>query len=76
MTTEIDWVAEVIAGLPALVTVKEAVAALRMSRRHFYRLVARGQIKTVQQSTGGSSRHLIARGEIARYLRSLDARAA
>lgn len=72
-----DWVDDALEGVPALVTTKEAMAVLRVSRRTFYRLVARGHINTVKQNEEHSGKHMVPRGELARYLRSLKpARAA
>lgn len=66
-----DWVDEALASTPPLLTVLEAVVLLRMSRRHFYRLLAAGRIKAFRASESGSSRHLVPKTEIARYLRTL-----
>jgi len=69
--TETDWVDDAVAGLPALVTVNEAITLLRMSRRGFYRLLSGGIIR----STLVGRKHLIHRGELVRYLRSHDVKA-
>lgn len=68
-----DWVDEVVAKLPPIITTDEALSLLRTSRRNFYRLVASGRLRTLKQAEGGSARHLIPRTEFARYLRSLEA---
>jgi len=70
-----DWVEEAISGVPALATVVESAALLRMSPRNFYRLIAAGKVRSVRSSEGGSSPHLVPRGELARYLRSLEGKA-
>ena len=67
---EIDWVQDVVAKLPPLLTIPEAAKALRMSARNVSRLLAHGRLGAVRTgSGGGSSRVLIARVEIARFLR-------
>ena len=71
-----DWVAEAVASLPPLVTTGEAIATLRTSKRNLYRLVAAGRLHAVRQAERGSSRLLIPRASIEKYLRSLDVRAA
>jgi excisionase family DNA binding protein len=68
-----DWVDEAVSALPPLATVAEAVTLLRTTRRNFYRLVAARRIRTVRPVESGSSKHLIPRSELARYLRSLEA---
>ena len=70
-----DWVDDALVGLPPLLTASEVIALLRTTRRNFYRLVALGCIRTVRPKDAGSSRHLIAKTEVARYLRSLEAAA-
>jgi len=66
------WIVEALAGLPPLLTVTEATNVLRMSRRNFFRLLSLGKISTIRTGAN-SSKHLIARGELERYLRSLEA---
>ena len=70
--SQLDWVDEAVAELPSIVTVSEAIAVLRCSRRHLYRHVSRGRIHAVRPEDSGSSRLLIPRREIARFLRSLE----
>ncbi|HEX4341328.1 MAG TPA: helix-turn-helix domain-containing protein [Polyangiaceae bacterium] len=65
------WIAETIDGLPATLTTDEVCAALRMSRRNLYRLVGAGKIVARKMADGGSSRLLIPRAELERYLKSL-----
>lgn len=76
MSSEKDWVEEAIEGLPPLLTVKEACTVLRTSARNFYRLAAAGRIYAPKSSESGPARLLVPRASIAKYLRSLDARAA
>jgi hypothetical protein len=69
---EADWVRDVVAKLPPLVTISETAEAPRMSRRNVARLLARGRLDAVRTGVGGgSSRVLVARAEIARFLRRL-----
>jgi excisionase family DNA binding protein len=69
---EADWVRDVVAKLPTLATVSETADALRMSRRTVSRHLARGRLNAVRTGVGGgSSRVLISRAEIARFLRRL-----
>ena len=65
------WVRDTVAGLPATVTTDEACEALRMSRRNLYRIVAAGKLHARKTAEAGSSRLLIPRAEIERYLRNL-----
>jgi excisionase family DNA binding protein len=69
---ETDWIQDVVAKLPPLMTVSETAKALRMSARNVSRNVARGRLVTVRTGVGGGSRVLIARAEVARFLRRLD----
>lgn len=68
-----DWVCDVVASLQPLVTVAEAARALRMSERNLRRLIVAGRIVRLRARESGSSRVLIPRREIERYLRSLRA---
>lgn len=69
-----DWIEDALAALPPLVTVAEAMTVLRTSRRNVYRLTATGRVKALRDQPAGSSRLLIPRSELARYLRALGAR--
>lgn len=70
---EADWVRDVVAKLPPLATMSETADTLRMSRRTVSRLLVQGRLNAVRTGVGGgSSRVLIARAEIARFLRYLD----
>lgn len=67
-----DWVRDVVAKLPPLATISETAKTLRMSARTVSRLLAQGRLNAVRTGVGGgSSRVLIARAEIARFLRLL-----
>lgn len=66
-----DWIADVIAGLAPLCTASEAANALRTSPRNLRRLIVMGRIGALREKQTGSSRVLIPRAEIERYLRSL-----
>lgn len=67
-----NWVTETLAGTPAIMTVEELVSLLRVSRRQVYRLLSNGRIHAVKQAEGGSSRHLVPRSSVEKYLRSLE----
>lgn len=69
---EPDWVDETLADYPKLLTSDEVIAILRTTQRNFYRHVASGRIRTVRSATAGSSRHLVPKSELARFLRSLQ----
>lgn len=69
---KLDWIGETVANLPPLVTVSEAISLLRLSRRHFYRLLAAGRLHAVKTADGGSSKHLIPKSSLEKYLRSLE----
>lgn len=71
MTTSTDWISDTIASLPPLVTCREAANALRCSTRTIKRLNATGRLRGVRQTETGSSRLIIPRVEIERYLRGL-----
>ncbi len=67
-----DWIAETVAALPPLVTVKEAMHLLRSSKPTVYRLAAAGRLRAVRASERGSSPMLFPRSELERFLRSLE----
>jgi excisionase family DNA binding protein len=67
-----DWIQDIVGDLPRLATVTETAKTLRMSARNVRRLVARGQLAVVRTGVGGSSRVLVARAEIARFLLALE----
>lgn len=66
-----DSINEIEASLPALATANEAARALRMSGRNLRRLIVAGRITALRAQESGSSRVLIPRAEVGRYLRSL-----
>ena len=66
------WVRDVIAGLPPIVTTTEAMAVLRTSRRHLYRLIATRRLHAVRGTLSGSSPLLIPRSSIEAYLVGLE----
>ena len=66
-----DWVDEAVAGLPALVTTAEAIKVLRTTQRNLYRWIAIGKITAVKHGCGGSSRVLIPKPALVKYLRGL-----
>lgn len=66
-----DWVDDAVQGLPALVTTEEAVQVLRTTRRNLYRWLATGKIPSVKHGFGGSSRVLIPKPALVKYLRSI-----
>lgn len=70
-THDDDWIADAVAGLAILATASEAATALRTSQRNLRRMIADGRIRAVRQRATGSSRTLISRAEIVRYLRGL-----
>ncbi len=58
-------------GIPKLLTVKEAAAALRMSRNGVMNLIARGQLPSVQVPGGGlrrPARVLIDKDDLCEYI--------
>lgn len=73
MPPSIDWISETVADLPPLTTAAEAAKALRTSPRNLRRHVAAGRLKSLRAEESGSSRVLIPRSEIVRFLRSLEA---
>jgi hypothetical protein len=71
MSHLIEAINEIEASLPALATAGEAAHALRMSPRNLRRLIVAGRIGAMRERESGSSRVLVPRAEIGRYLRSL-----
>lgn len=67
-----DWVEEAVAGLPALLTAKEAAKVLRTTRRTLYRWLAIGRIASVKRPGGDTSSLLIPKASLVAYLRSLE----
>ena len=70
MSTSTDWVAETVSGLKPLATAAEASAALRTSPRNLRRHIAAGRLRAIRAEESGSSRVLIPRCEIERFLRA------
>lgn len=69
-TLDIDWIADTVRELKPLTTASEAAEALRMSARHLRRHIAAGRITAVRATEIGSSRVLVPRTEIERFLRA------
>jgi hypothetical protein len=63
-----DWISETVAHLPALATASEASAVLRTSTRNLRRHI--GRIRAFRAEETGSSRVLIPRAELERFLRA------
>jgi len=70
MSTFPDWIAETISGLPALTTAAEASAVLRTTPRNLRRHIAAGRIRAIRAEESGSSRVLVPRAELERFLRA------
>jgi excisionase family DNA binding protein len=68
MPTPIDWIADATRDLQPLTTLPECAKTLRMSERNLRRLIAAGRIAAVKSSEGGSSRVLVPRTEVAKFL--------
>lgn len=64
-----DWADAAVADLPALCTTGEAAKFLRVSVRQLFRYIGAGRLTPLQHKAGGQV--LIARGELARYVRSM-----
>jgi len=71
--TAADWIADAVAGLPPLSTARETAAVLRTSLRNLRRMIVDGRLHAVRARETGSSRVLIPRAAIERYLRDLEA---
>lgn len=69
---ERDWIRDTVGQLPRLATVFEIAQTLRMSARNVHRLVARGRLLAVRTGMGGSSRVLVPRAELVRFLSTLQ----
>lgn len=67
-----DWISDVVAKLPPILTAAEACNVLRTSRRNLSRLVASGRIHALRPSEGGSSKLLVPRASVESYLRALE----
>jgi excisionase family DNA binding protein len=66
-----DWISETVQTLAPLATAKEAAAVLRMSQRQLRRLIIADRIPAIRGRESGSSRVLVPRASIEKYLRSL-----
>ncbi len=67
-----EWVTETLSGLPDLLTVAEVCATLRCAPRTVYRYIDRGRLKGVRPQESGSSKLLIPRGSVGKFLTSLE----
>lgn len=72
MSAADTWISDVVATLPALATVPEACSALRTSPRNLRRMIADGRLRALRATETGSSRVLIPRREVERFLTLLD----
>jgi excisionase family DNA binding protein len=68
-----EWVADACRDLPPLMKLEEVSITLRAHARTVRRLIAAGRLKAIRSRVAGSSRVLVARAEVARYLESLGA---
>ena len=66
-----DTITEIENSLPVLATANEAAKVLRTSGRNIRRMIVAGRITALRAQESGSSRVLIPRAEIGRYLRGL-----
>jgi excisionase family DNA binding protein len=66
------WIEDATRDLPALLLVGEAGAALRAHPRTIRRMIAAGRLQAVRSREGGSSRVLVPRDSIRRYLETLS----
>jgi len=69
-TPHTDWISDVVADLPALATAAETSKALRTSPRNLRRHIAAGRLVAIRAEESGSSRVLVPRAEIERFLRA------
>lgn len=65
------WVVDATRDLPPLLRLKEVCAALRVHDRTVRRLIKSGRLHALKYGEAGSSRIIVPRAEIARYLLSL-----
>lgn len=65
------WIDEAVRDMPALLTAAEAETALRLKRRKINQLVSDRRLTGVRHRESGSSRLLITRESVVRYLRSI-----
>lgn len=72
--TDPDWLEDALGGLPPMLTVDEAMAVLRCSRRQVYRLTSTGRVPALRARATGPSRLLIPRAGLRDYLAGLAAR--
>ena len=66
-----DWVTELVAGLPPLLTLKEVMSTLRVGDRTARRMIADVRLRALREVESGSSRIRVPRAEIERHLRGL-----
>jgi len=71
MADRTDWADDALADFPGLLDADEACRALRIHRRKLNSLVADERLRAVRHAEGGSSRLLVTRESVARYLRSI-----
>jgi len=67
-----DWIDDALAQVGPLLTAPEAGAVLRTSKQSVRRLVRAGRLQAVRLAETGSSKILIPRASIEKYLRSLE----
>jgi excisionase family DNA binding protein len=63
-----ELAANITDALPAILTVDEAAAFLRISRRTLGKLLAAKRIRTVRYTSGGSARVLIRRAALTAFV--------
>lgn len=68
-----QWVADVLASCPPMLTYADVANVLRCSPRTVSRLIADGRLVAVRTVPGGSSRVTVPRAELRKYLSSLGA---
>lgn len=69
-----EWLRDVHASLPPLLTVEQAAVALHMHHKTVRKCIARGELRAVRSVTGaGSSRVIIPRVSVLDWLREHSA---
>ena len=67
-----EWVTDALREAPPILTKREVSTLVRLSGRQISRLMASGKLIPLRTTDAGSSRVLFARGEVARFLESIE----
>lgn len=66
------WIDDLATTLPPMLSLSEVAELLRVHTRTLHRMLRDGRIRSIRHAPLPGARHLIPRGEIVRYLNSLE----